>query len=276
MDPRPSQKGIIAAIVFASAVLSGSLIFSSLALTGQLGASVISKPATTEANAADIDQKIQAGIDEYAKRKAAESPTAAPTAAPARTNTAAQNVRKADAKKDHLLGKADARISLIEYSDFECPYCRMFHATAKQLIEKNGDKVNWVYRHYPLPSHEPAATLLATASECIADQAGNDGFWKFSGEIFSPTAQRTGNDDKAWALDIAAKLGYDKAKLDSCLTANTFVSKVQESYTEGSSFGVNGTPGNFLVDNKTGKVQFVPGALSYDRLKSLVDGMMAE
>lgn len=273
MDSRPSQKGMIAAIIFASAVVSASLVFSSLAFTGQLGANVISKPAVTDV--ADIDQKIKAGIDDYAKSKAAAAPTVQPTVA-TKTNTAGDNVRKVDASKDHVYGDANARVSLIEYSDFECPYCKMFHPTAKKLIDSYPGKVNWSYRQYPLPSHEPAATLLAQASECVAAQGGNDAFWKFADALFSPTTVRTGADDAAWAADIASKFGLDKAKIQSCITDNKYLSVVQASYNEGGSFGVNGTPGNFLLDNKTGKVQFIPGALSYDRLKALVDGILAQ
>lgn len=273
MESRASQKGIIAAIVFASAVISGSLVFSSLAFTGQLSANVISKPATTEVSQSDLDKKIADSIDSYARTKAAT--TTQPTQ-PASASSAAQNLRKPDPATDHIRGDNNARISLVEYSDFECGFCRMFHPTVQKLMDSYQGKVNWVYRHYPLPSHDPAATLLAVASECAAEQGGNDAFWKFGDALFSPSTQHTANDDAEWAASLAAQIGLDKAKMASCIKDDKPLAKVQASYAEGTSFGVNGTPGNFLLDNKTGKVQFVPGALSYDRLKTLVDNMLAE
>lgn len=271
MESRPSQKGLIAAIVFASAVISGSLVFSSLSLTGQLGANVIGAPATTEV--ANIDQKIADSIEEYAKRQAQPSGV---QAAPAVRNTdTAANVRKADPEVDHILGAEDARVTLVEYSDFECPYCRSFHATAKQLVEEYDGQVNWTYRHYPLPSHDPEATQMAVASECAAELGGNEAFWKYADALFSPSTARTGDSVK-WLAEVGGNLGLDTNKMATCIEENKYLEKVQASYAEGSSFGVNGTPGNFLVDNKTGKVQFVPGALPLSRLKTLVDSMIAE
>lgn len=271
MEPRHSQKGLIAAIVFASTVVSASLVVSSLAFTGQLSSNVIGKPATTQVSQAEIDKKVADSIEAYAKQKGTEvkQPSSVVNSA---ANTAS-DVRKIDKEKDHIRGDKDARITIIEYSDYECGFCRIFHGTVNRLLETYDGKVNWVFRHYPLSIHEPAATELAIASECIAEQGGSDAFWKFTDAVFADSAK--GSDIKAWSIKTAAKIGLSDAKMKTCLDSNSYAAKVAEQTDEGTAFGVRGTPGNFFVDNKLGTVKFIPGALPYDRLKSTVDGMLS-
>src|SRR5204863_994561 len=88
---------------------------------------------------------------------------------------------------DHVYGNPNARFTLIEYSDFECPYCKTVHLTLKKLIDDSGGDVNWVYRHFPLEFHNPGAQRQAEASECIAELSGNDSFWKFANAIYART-----------------------------------------------------------------------------------------
>lgn len=87
--------------------------------------------------------------------------------------------------QDHVRGNRNAQIFLIEYSDFECPYCKSFHPTAMQALEEYGDKIGWAYRHYPLDMIHPNARPAAIASECVAELGGDEAFWKFADEIFT-------------------------------------------------------------------------------------------
>lgn len=85
---------------------------------------------------------------------------------------------------DHIFGNAQGKIALIEYSDYECPYCQRFHPTAQQLVENNSDLM-WVFRHFPLDNIHKDARPLAIASECVAKVAGNDAFWKFTDAVYN-------------------------------------------------------------------------------------------
>ncbi len=94
-----------------------------------------------------------------------------------------KNYRPVD-EGDHMLGNANASVTLIEYSDFQCPYCKTFHPTVKRVLADYGDQVNWVYRHFPLETIHPNARPMAHAAECVAEAKGNDAFWQFSDLLF--------------------------------------------------------------------------------------------
>ncbi|MGI9118039.1 MAG: thioredoxin domain-containing protein [Minisyncoccia bacterium] len=86
---------------------------------------------------------------------------------------------------DHIIGSANAPIVIVEYSDSDCPYCQKFHATMHQIKDNYGDKVAWVYRHYPLDSLHPKARMEAEASECVAKLSNNETFWKYLDAMFT-------------------------------------------------------------------------------------------
>jgi protein-disulfide isomerase len=87
---------------------------------------------------------------------------------------------------DHLRGSQSAAVTVVEYSDFGCPYCQQFHQTMKQVMNNYDDsEVAWAYRHFPIPQLHPQAPRLARASECAADLGGEDAFWTFADEVFA-------------------------------------------------------------------------------------------
>src|SRR3989344_7080863 len=87
---------------------------------------------------------------------------------------------------DHILGNPAAKVMIVEYSDFDCDYCKAFHETLNQIVANEGAEgdVAWVYRHFPLVEIHPNALSHARAAECVAQTAGNDAFWKFADELF--------------------------------------------------------------------------------------------
>ena len=88
-------------------------------------------------------------------------------------------------ENDHIRGNPDASITIVEFSDFQCPFCTRFHPTVKQALAEYGDQVRWVYKHFPLSQIHPEAISDAEASECIAEQKGGDGFWNFADALFA-------------------------------------------------------------------------------------------
>lgn len=85
---------------------------------------------------------------------------------------------------DWVRGDKNAKITIVEYSDLECPFCQRFHVTLQSILEKNKGKVNWVYRHFPLVSIHQFAEPLAQGAECAGDLGGNEVFWKYLDENF--------------------------------------------------------------------------------------------
>src|SRR3989344_4130091 len=166
---------------------------------------------------------------------------------------------------DHIRGSASADVTLIEYSDFECPFCGSFHPTAQQLKDDYGDRMAWVYRHFPLDSIHPKARPAANASECVAELGGKDAFWKYADEVFGNQAVALADHSAT-----AVKLGINKAAFDKCFSESRHEGVVEDDYQGGITAGVTGTPGNFIV-NKKGEVWLVPGAVPYESLKQTIE-----
>lgn len=174
---------------------------------------------------------------------------------------------------DHIKGDKNARIALIEYSDMECPFCKRFHSTAQQAVDDYKGQVKWVYRHFPLSIHLNAQKE-AEASECAWELGGNDGFWKYIDIIY----ERTGAGGTGFALDslvpLAKEIGLDQTKFKQCLDNGKYVQKVKDQMDGGAKAGVNGTPGNIIIDTKTNKMRAIPGAVPFEQIKSVIDEML--
>ncbi len=191
------------------------------------------------------------------KEKLSPSPTAIPEVIP-----------KVSAS-DHIRGAKNAKISLIEYSDFECPFCKQFQPTMQQLMKTYDGKINWVYRQYPLPIHANAEKE-AESSECITELGGNDKFWSFADTIF----ERTTSNGNGFALDklgpLAAELGVDQVQFQTCLDSNKYAKNVTENLTKLQL----GTPTTFIMDQK-GNTKKIEGAVPIDIFKSAIDSSLA-
>lgn len=176
-------------------------------------------------------------------------------------------------KDDHVRGARNARILLFEYSDLECPFCKRFHPTAKQIVDEYKGQVAWVYRHFPLDQIHSKADKEAEAIECAKDQGGEDAFWRLTDKIFEVTPSNNGlNLDDLPKL--AGDIGLNSNNLKTCLDSGKYASHVEEDYQGGIKAGITGTPGNILLDIKTGKTKLTPGALPFDQFKVAIDDLL--
>ena len=175
--------------------------------------------------------------------------------------------------EDHIRGNPNAPLVIVEYSDFDCPYCKSFHVTMQKIIEEYGPsgKVSWVYRHFPLTSLHPSAPYIAEASECVAELGGNDAFWKFTDMVFG---ERGANDLTNLSLlpSYAEAAGVSVTAYEECVDSGRNREKVEEDAANAQMIGARGTPHSIIIvgDQKLP----INGAESYDRVKMLIDGLV--
>ena len=222
-----------------------------------------------------LGQQIEIGIQKYIKKQQ-DAQAAARAHQEYLAVEKAKNVRRVSAARDHIFGNPNAPVSLIEYSDFECPFCKRFHPTAKELIESYNGKVNWVYRHFPLPIHNPGAQKEAEASECVYQLGGNDAFWKFADAIYARTQSNGKGFPLTQLVPLAKELGLDEKQFKECLDSGKQAPRVQEDIEEGNHIGVTGTPANILINNATGEVAVKFGALPLEAFKADVDRLLGK
>ncbi len=173
--------------------------------------------------------------------------------------------------KDHIRGNPEAPVKIVEYSDTECPFCKRFHDTMKQVmgIEGKDGKVAWVYRHFPLDQLHSKARKEAEATECAAEQGGNDKFWQYLDRLMEITPANNGL-DPAELPKIAEYVGLDKTKFNECLSSGKYAKKIEEHVQNAVATGGNGTPWSIVVD-KNGKKYPLNGAQPYESIKALIE-----
>ncbi len=174
--------------------------------------------------------------------------------------------------KDHIRGSKNAKLTWIEYSDLECPYCKKIHPDLQKMMTDYDGKVRWVYRHFPLTSIHSKAPKEAEATECAAELGGNNAFWKYVDRLFEVTPANNGLDEKQLP-EIASYAGINKAKFQSCLDSGKYAQHVADDLNGGSKAGVSGTPKGFLLDGK-GNAWVINGAVPYATIKSVIDAAL--
>lgn len=171
---------------------------------------------------------------------------------------------------DHLRGNPEAGVKIVEFSDLECPFCKMFHETMKQTVEEYGGKVAWVYRHYPLDQLHPIkARKAAVASECAGELGGNESFWKYIDRYFEITPSNN-QIDLNELPKIAESIGLNRAQFENCLNSGRYLDKIEEQIQDAQDSGARGTPYSVVIA-KSGKKYPVSGALSFGQIKLIIE-----
>lgn len=172
-------------------------------------------------------------------------------------------------KEDHIRGDFDAPLTLVEYADTECPFCKRFHPTLKQILRDYEGKVRWVYRHFPLTQIHPKAPKEAHALECAGEQGK---FWEYTDRLYEITPSNN-NLDLAQLPAIAESVGLDVEKFNECMESNRYEAHVQEDLQDAINAGSKGTPNTILIDVKGEKTQ-IQGAQPYENVKAIIDSKL--
>ncbi|MBI5794650.1 DsbA family protein [Candidatus Uhrbacteria bacterium] len=166
---------------------------------------------------------------------------------------------------DHIRGDKNAPVTIIEYSDFECPYCERFHPIMQEIVKNYDGEVRWVYRYFPLSFH-PNAKPAALAAECASDQGK---FWEFADKLFE---NRTSLGTELYTK-IATDLGLNLGTFNDCITSEKYADLIEAESQSGAAAGVTGTPGSFVID-KDGNAIPIKGALPYDSVAAAIDASL--
>lgn len=167
---------------------------------------------------------------------------------------------------DYVLGNKDAKVTIVEYSDFQCPFCEKFWEETLPQIKKqyiDTGKVRFVYRHFPLAFHS-SAKPAALATECAGEQGK---FWQMHDKIYEEqerTPQFAAADLKKWAVAIS----LDTAKFNQCFDSEKYAKKLSSDLASGQAAGVSGTPTVFINGQK------IVGAQPYESFKSVIEELL--
>ncbi len=178
---------------------------------------------------------------------------------------------------DPVKGNLNAPITIVEFSDFQCPFCAKFHSTTLPQLEANyidSGKVKFVYRDFPIQSIHPNAVPAALASEC-ADEQGM--FWEYHDLVFENQKKWQGLSGSAMIdtfEQYALELGLNTSDFNTCFESGKYVDEVKKDLQDGVSYGVTGTPGFFIGNDELGYVKII-GAQPYPVFERLIEDQIA-
>jgi len=195
---------------------------------------------------------VQQARQDYTKRLREQANVVVQLSAP-RVNVALDPAR--------ARGSADAPITIVEFSDYQCPYCHQVEPTIEAVLAKYGDKVRFAYRDFPLRAIHEHAELAAEASRCALEQGK---FWEYHDQLFKAT-----NLDKESLVQYARNANVDQQKFESCLTSEKYKAGIDKDIEDGRKAGVSGTPAFFINGISTS------GAQQQDAFTRIIDDELA-
>lgn len=234
-------------ILIAALILGGSMVWSANTLSSAL---------------ADLDITTTTG-----------GTTVPPAVVPDTTNPTPTTINVSDLEGDSaVLGNADAPVTIVEFSDFQCPFCQRFFTDAYPQIKSqyvDTGKVKIIFKHFPLSFH-PNAQKAGEASECARTLGGDAKFWMMHDKLFQNQSALEVTNLKQYAKDI----GLNESQFNACLDNGDTAAKVQADYSLGTSIGVSGTP-SFVIGSGDNGTPLV-GALPFASFKTAIDAALAE
>jgi protein-disulfide isomerase len=246
------DKTLPVSIVIASIVLSSSLLFLGFRIGG-----------------ADNTKKLfKEAMDEYIQEQQAK----------AQQQAAEQNAPKFISgdftDDDPVKGNKDAKVTIVEFSDFQCPYCGKFYENAYQDILKNyvnTGKAKLVFRDLPLDGHE-GAMPAALAANCAREQGGDTSYFKMHDYLFANQKTLFADTSKidATMKQAASKIGLDGSSFATCYGSEKFKNEVEKDLSDAASVGIRGTP-SFIING-----QYISGAQKYEKFKAAIDAALVK
>lgn len=192
-----------------------------------------------------------------------------------KTDQSGTHAARVSLDDDPIKGNPDAEITIVEFSDFQCPFCARFYEQTLPLIEQeyiDTGKVNLVYRDFPLQIHRNAVPAHI-ASEC-ADEQGQ--FWPYHDMLFEKQKEWGSLPDEviiSQLLQYADDLGLEPDDFGSCLESAMFAQEIQNDYQDGVQYGVRGTPAFFVGNEQDGYV-ILSGAQPFGAFQSVIESML--
>jgi protein-disulfide isomerase len=173
-------------------------------------------------------------------------------------------------RDDYVRGAADPKVTIVEYSDTECPFCKNFHATVAKVAEEYPNDVSWVYRHFPLDQLHSKARKEAEATECAGEQGK---FWEMLDLIYEVTPSNDGL-DLAQLPQLARQAGVANiGEFNSCLESGKYSDKVASDLADAQAAGGRGTPYSVLIGPDGSKTP-MSGAQPYESVKAKIDELL--
>ena len=247
---KKENNALIISIIIGAIIIAGSLVY--------FGNQIAKSKSQAD---------IEAGIEAYLVKQQEE-------AAKARAEANKPKFVEGDfTDDDPVLGDKNAPITLIEWSDYECPFCkRHFMQTLPLLKEKYIDtgKLKLVFRDFPLSFHDPLATQQAMAAECVREQSNDETYFAYHDLIFQTTKSNGQGMKKEQLYDLAEDVGVDKAEFADCLDSGKYKNEVLKDISDGQSVGINGTPG-FILNGR-----LISGAVPFAEFEAIIEKALAD
>lgn len=176
---------------------------------------------------------------------------------------------------DYIRGNPNAPILMVEYSDYDCPFCKQYHETMTRIIDEYGvtGKVAWVYRQFPLAQLHPSSPKVSESALCIGDIGGRDAFWEFTDLIFT---ERNLNDytNLTKLPSYAEQSGVNRDEYLKCMSERRMEEKVLASIEDGFNSGARGTPYTVLIVGDQEAI--INGAQPYEVVKNILDDLIGQ
>ena len=172
--------------------------------------------------------------------------------------------------RDSLRGADNPKVTIVEYSDTECPFCKNLHLTLKKVVEEYPNDVRWVYRHFPLDQLHKKSRKEAEAAECAGEQGK---FWEMLDLIYEVTPSNDGLDLEQLP-ELARKAGViNSNQFTRCLESGKYSEKVASDLADAQTAGGRGTPYSVLIGSDGSKTP-LSGAQPYEAVKAKIDGLL--